>query len=345
MVTKKTEEEKRSFKNKGYGRSRRFSERVKRAAAGFLAGMLLLGLAGCGQAPALPVGKRSEKGYSRAEIMIIAMTEKKRYEEVCTDQIWNVSLGEDGEDFESYLTGQIRSFLDEVKIMNLLAADRGMTLTTEERTAMAQAAEEYYSCLTEEDIAHMGITKETVQALYEDYRLAERLVEDVTNGIELEVSDSEAKVISFQQAVCGDRRTAEALLEAASEENADFEACAENAGLSVTVRQLGRSEETKVFEDAAFGMETGELSPVIESGGSFYVLKCLSDYEEEATAERKQVIFKERKRRAFQEIYDKFREDIALSYSGDAWENLSLSADGYGAEADFFEIYEKYIGE
>ena len=28
---------------------------------------------------------------------------EKRYEEVCTDQIWGVSVGEKGDDFETYL--------------------------------------------------------------------------------------------------------------------------------------------------------------------------------------------------------------------------------------------------
>lgn len=61
-------------------------------------------LTGCGSdGSTIVVGKKNEKGYSRAEVMVIAMTEKKRYEEVCTDQIWGVSVGEKGDDFETYL--------------------------------------------------------------------------------------------------------------------------------------------------------------------------------------------------------------------------------------------------
>ena len=61
--------------------------------------------------------------------MVIAMTEKKRYEEVCTDQIWGVSVGEKGDDFETYLKKQIRSFMDELKVCLLYTSpsprDRG----------------------------------------------------------------------------------------------------------------------------------------------------------------------------------------------------------------------------
>lgn len=79
---------------------------IHRAACALLAGLALsLGLlTGCGSdGSTIVVGKKNEKGYSRAEVMVIAMTEKKRYEEVCTDQIWGVSVGEKGDDFETYL--------------------------------------------------------------------------------------------------------------------------------------------------------------------------------------------------------------------------------------------------
>ena len=68
---------------------------------------LVFSLAGCGQGASMPAGRKSEKGYSLPEIMVIAMTEQNRYEEICTDQIWNVEIAEEGENFASYLTGQI----------------------------------------------------------------------------------------------------------------------------------------------------------------------------------------------------------------------------------------------
>ena len=204
-----------------------------------LLALCLLFLAGCGQGASMPAGRKSEKGYSLPEIMVIAMTEQNRYEEICTDQIWNVEIAEEGENFASYLTGQIKNFMEELKIMNLLAQDRNMSLSPEERSEMAAAAAEYFGNLTAEDIEHMGVSEEDVIAVFEDYCLAEKLVEELTNGIDLEVSDSEAKVITVMQAETADRQTAENLSLAAAQENADFEKCASDAGLSATTRQLG----------------------------------------------------------------------------------------------------------
>ena len=159
-------------------KQKRKTNHIHRAACALLAGLAFsLGLlTGCGSdGSTIVVGKKNEKGYSRAEVMVIAMTEKKRYEEVCTDQIWGVSVGEKGDDFETYLKKQIRSFMDELKIMNLLAADRGISLTSEERAAMDRAAAEYFGRLPQSAIDSMGVTEADVQHIYEDYGLAEKL--------------------------------------------------------------------------------------------------------------------------------------------------------------------------
>lgn len=309
-------------------------------------GMLLLLLAvpavlsGCNK-DTMSEGK-AQKGYTLPEIMIIATAEKNRYEAVCTDQIWGVSISGESGDFETYLTDQIQSFMEEMKIMNLLAEKKKISLTSEERATMTEAGDEYYSSLTETDISHMNVTREEVQNVYEDYYLANKLVEELTKTSNLEVSDSEAKVISIMEAKTDDKETADRLYQTASQENADFQKCAEDLGITVTTRPLGREETGKEFETAAFALTTNQVSGVITDRGSYYVLRCLSDYDEAATAERKEIIFKERKRKAFREIYDDFKAGVSLTYSGDPWEKLNLKDGKYAQNADFFGIYKKY---
>lgn len=290
----------------------------------------------------ISVGKKNEKGYTRAEIMVIALTEKKRYEEVCTDQIWGVTLGEKGDSFEKYLKKQIRSFMDELKIMNLMAADKGITLTSEERSSMDQAAAEYFRRLPQSVINSSGITEADVQHVYEDYGLAEKLAAQLTDNVALEVSDSDAKVIHVSQVKTSDKSVAEAFRNAASQENADFKSCADDAGLTVTDRTLGRAEESEEYEKEAFSLAEGEISQVFQSGEDYYVLKCTDDYDEDETAVRKEKIYEERKKIAFQEIYEQFGNSISVSYSSGLWDSLDLTAEIEDNDADFFEIYEEY---
>ena len=72
-------------------------------------------------------------GYSDAQTMLVIATERNRYRKVYTDQIWSVEVSDDQTPFQTYLLDQIRSFLGEVKTMNLLADEQGLTLNSQER--------------------------------------------------------------------------------------------------------------------------------------------------------------------------------------------------------------------
>ena len=260
-------------------KQKRKTNHIHRAACALLAGLALsLGLlTGCGSdGSTIVVGKKNEKGYSRAEVMVIAMTEKNRYEEVCTDQIWGVSVGEKGYDFETYLKKQIRSFMDELKVMNLLAADRGISLTSEERAAMDRAAAEYFGRLPQSAIDSMGVTEADVQHIYEDYGLAEKLAGQLTGNVALEVSDSEAKVIHVSQIKTSDESEADAFQRAASQEDADFQSCAEEAGLDYDAPTPEALEKFlqgiggyKIAEENLYRFEAGVFNQACEE---FYEL-------------------------------------------------------------------------
>ena len=106
---------------------------------------------------------------------------------------------------------------------------------------------------------------------------------------------------------------------------------------------LGRAEESEEYEKEAFSLSEGEISQVFQIENEYYVLKCTDDYDEDETAARKEKIYEERKRIAFQEIYDKFSASISVSYSSGLWEGIDLSTDVEENDADFFKIYEEYV--
>ena len=213
--------------------------------------------------------------------------------------------------------------MDELKIMNLLAADRGISLTSEERAAMDRAAAEYFGRLPQSAIDSMGVTEADVQHIYEDYGLAEKLAGQLTDNVALEVSDSEAKVIHVSQIKTSDESEADAFQRAASQEDADFQSCAEEAGLTVSDRVLGRGDESDAYEKEAFSLAEGAVSQVIHADDAYYVLKCTDDYDEDETAARKERIYEERKKtrlsgdlRPVQQYDLRFLQQRALGQSG-----------------------------
>ena len=71
-----------------------------------------------------------------------------------------------------------------------------------------------------------GRTEEKAEVWYTDYWTAEKLVETITGDMNMEVSDSEAKVISVAQIQVSDRTRAEEIRSKIQEEGMDFFAAA-----------------------------------------------------------------------------------------------------------------------
>ena len=93
-------------------------------AAGAAALALVLG--GCSKEAPSVTEPQEQVTYTKPQIMIIAATERNRYQQVYTDKIWDAVM-ENGETFEEYLLEQVRVFMENLKTMTLLARDRGKT--------------------------------------------------------------------------------------------------------------------------------------------------------------------------------------------------------------------------
>ena len=65
-------------------------------------------LSGCGK---LPEGmlKQDAEQYTQEQIRLIAITERNRYQNIYTGQLWGVTADSNGNTFESLLKSQVRS--------------------------------------------------------------------------------------------------------------------------------------------------------------------------------------------------------------------------------------------
>lgn len=313
---------------------------VKRTLAAICAAMLLTG---CSKGLPMVSEVNETKAYTLPQSMIIVATERNRYQQAYTGQIWSVELP-DGETFETYLLGQAQEFLQEMKLMNLLAKEKEITITSAEKEELRKLSEEYYESLTEDDIAYMGIDEDDVRTMYEEYFLSNKVVSELTKDMNLEISDSEAKVITIDQIVMSDENTARDVLSQVNGEGADFEAIARDySEEKETRRQLGRGEASKALEDAAFSLAVGEISPVVEDSGRFYIFRCVSDYDEDATQARKDNLYQQRKKDAFGQIYDQFKSANPVTFNNDIWTGIAFSIDDKTTTTNFFDLYRKYF--
>lgn len=284
-------------------------------------------------------------GFPDAQAMLIITTEANRYRTVYTDQIWQVQVGEE-ESFQLYLLEQIRTFLKEVKTMNLLADERGIQLTGQEKEQLRQLSSEFYQSLTEADRECIGASEEDVYAMYEAYHRANRLVDEVTKNVDLEISDSEARVMKVQELCLETEESAQEAFQQLSEEGTNFSSVARAIREEgYKEESVGRGERSAAYETAVFSLEDGQLSQPFADGDSWYLVKCEDSYDEDATLERKERLALQRKNQAFRRIYDTFAGEHPVEIQGSIWENVDLTEMGQSTTVDFFERYQEYMSQ
>ena len=297
-------------------------------------------LCGCSVREALSSGKKGEQEYGRAETMVIVTTERLRYEEVYSENVWTAAVDNRGTTFETVLLSQIHDFLKELKVMSLMAEQENLTLTSREKEQVKAAADQYLKDLGSGLAEEFGLSEKEMEGLYTDYWLSEKLVEELTGGMNLEVSDSEARVITVSQIELSDRGTAEAVLLEVQAEGADFNSIAKEYSEDPEIKkQISYGMKGSEYEKAAFSMDTGEISGILEDSGKYYILKCVSDYDEAATRTHKEQMIREKKNEAFYSSYQTFKEENPLNGESDVWKDLTIMGVPK-TTADFFEIFE-----
>ena len=298
---------------------------------------------------------------TEAEARLFLMNQKNRYEESYGENIWNVSV--EGQSFAAQMKEQLESFLYQLKGMVLMAEDRGIALSDEEKNLTAAAAKDYLAGLSEEAAAYLNMTEEQLTRLYQQYRLAERLVAQVTAVVDEEISDDEARVIEVQQIVIPLTVTSEAgttrglSAQELSEARAKAQEAADRAAAGdafATLQELYSSQEAgsmqvtrydveEAWETAVFALGSGEVSGVIEAEDALYVVRCVNNLLVDETVANKTVIRERKKAEVFYQEYNAFVAKQMVQSSETGWQTLSFMNPVPDCDVDFYEVYETYF--
>lgn len=305
------------------------------------------------------------KACTTAEAKLFLMNQKNQYDQSYGERIWNVSLGE--ETFAEHMEEQLKDFLVQLKSMVLMAESRGISLSEEEKNLAAAAAEEYLAGLSEEAAAYLNMTEEKLSALYREYRLAERLVAQVTAGVSGEISDDEARVIEVQQVILYKNKTAtQTQGEEASQTESELQQLREKAqtvaekaaagDAFANLQEIYSDEETgsiqvsrydvdSVWEEAVFALGSGEVSGVIETDDAFYVVRCVNNMLIDETLANKETIRERQKAELFYQEYNTFTASLLSQYDETGWEQLSFTDAIPECQINFYEVYDTYFGQ
>lgn len=292
---------------------------------------------------------------------LILAVEKNSYQEGMKSDIWKTTV--DGETLEKRLKDTVINQLSELKTMSMLADYKDITLTATEKEKIQDAANEFYKSLTDEEIKSIGITKEDIYTLYEYFTLSEKLYELTTSSVDVEISDEEARVIKVQYCYVRnfylDENNVEHKLDADGLNAArakideayskiingdDFSLISkEYSDDTIYEYEFGRGEMDENFEREAFLLENGQVSGVIEGEKGFYVIKCISNYEELKTQENKKELLKNYKNKAFTDMYEPYMQKQTFEYNKD-YDSIDINSIVFDNK-QLYEIYAKFFEE
>lgn len=297
------------------------------------------------------------------EIMVYITNIQNRYEKIYGSKIWDTQI--EGVSLEKNVKETALAKMAQIKAMTLLAKKNNLKLTDEEIATAKKAAAQYYDSLNQTEIETMGINEDTIESLYREYALSDKLYHDLIKDINPEISDDEARTITVEHiliktySVDGGgnqipytdyakeqaKKRAQEVCKLAKE-GTDFEELAEKYTEDSTITySFGKGEMEVEFEDAAFNLGTDEISNVVETRYGYHIIKCLSTFNREVTDENKKKIVEERKEEAFGDEYDSFVESLNRNLNASLWDTITFIHDEEVTTSDFFDIYDSYFAE
>ena len=235
--------------------------------------------------------------------------------------------------------------LTRVYTMDLLAQSQEVTLSEDETAKVAEAAKEYYASLSEDETAYMDVAEADIAEYYTHYALAQKLYHSLTNGVNEEVSDDEARVMEIMQIYVTDEDRAHEVEQKLAQGD-DFASVANNYNeLSAIQVMVSRDDLPDEVEEVAFQLDDNAVSGMIAAGNGYYFIKCLNKYNEELTEANKSNIVEKREKEAFDDVYNEFVASLSSRLNTDLWDGIELTTDGSIQTNSFFAVFEKYCGE
>ena len=301
-------------------------------------------------------------GCTLPELMIYLTNTQNQYEDIYGPDVWSVSL--DGVTLEENVKGMVLAKIAQIKAMYLLAGEKGVELTEAEQAQVEQAALAYFQSLNDTEVELLGVDLDTVSQLYREYALADKVYQYIIQDINPEISDDEARTITVQHILLrtytydgtGTRvvytdelkrhvyeRACDIREQAVSGEQNFLDLAARYSDDITVTYSFGKGEMDAPFEEAAFALETDEISQVVETESGYHIIKCINTFDREQTDANKLEIVEERRREVFGQEYDAFVEGLNRSLNEELWQQVTLLSDENVITSNFFDIYEKYF--
>ncbi len=305
------------------------------------------------------------KAGTEAEWKAYYLETIRQYEDTFGSDVWD-RAGNEG--LDKMARENALAMMTKVKVYNVMAAERGVTLTDREAATAEEAGLAYLQSMDDAAREELGLGQQSAETLVREYALAEKMYEAVLAGVSSEVSDDEARSVQAQSILIRTYRTdadgnrveftqAEKL---AAKQHAEEirqeirDGIANLTGVTfdtymtrysdgpATTVTLTRDDADSAYAEAAFGMDVGTISDVVETDEGYRIIKCIGGYDREQLEENKKRILKERRETELQTNYDAFAQGLETHIDTDAVYAVTRQELAPLKASSFQQMYEIY---
>lgn len=255
--------------------------------------------------------------------------------------LWDYDF--EGDSLEEYVKNITLDELTKIVCMDIVSQEQEIALTEKEHKLVKKAAEEYYKSLSDDELSFMKVSQSDVVEIYENYALAEKLYKNLTEGVNTEVSDDDARVIRIQQICVSDKKNADAVSEKLAAGEAFETVAGEYSTCTTSQLTVSRGELPKELEEVAFELANDEISQAVKTTGGYYFIKCINKFEEDLTEANKVNILNQREKEQFNDVYEDFVGNAVFYLNEDVWNEIKIDKSLDIKTDSFFEIYDKYF--
>lgn len=339
---------------------------MKKGIAVLAAGLMLAGsLTGCGKGNTLDGTQTVAVMDETTNVPLGEVSLLLRYQQAQMESYYGSMLGMTnvyGQDLSG--TGTIygetakQSLMEQFNQMYVLeaeAADYGVELTDEEKTAISDAAAKFMKENSAEVQKTLGVDEAMVEHVLTLMTIQEKMYAPLTADVDTVVSDEEAaqKRIAYvlvstagteqdedgntidltEEEKAAKKQELQEILDAAKE-SGDLKAAVEaanenrdeNSQLTASEATYGADSTTPAEEvrTAADALKDGELAPMIETDSGYYAVQMISTFDQEATDSKKESIVTERKNTLYQEKCAELEEKHSFETKDDVLAQLTF---------------------
>ena len=285
------------------------------------------------------------------EGMIYLDAVQKDYEQYYGSDIWKYAIDAQGNTMGEVIKEQTLEQIIYIKVVCQKASELGIVLSEEELQTVDMQTADYMEKLKNSELLLHGVNADIVRRIYADNLLARKTFEATTLNVDTDIPNEEAAqrrfytiaIRNFKIDASGKRVSYEG--EELTELKARVQNLREQAVTSENFYKFASSntEESAMleitggvgdfpadYEAKVLALSTGEVSEVIETKDYYYIFYCVTDFDMDATYDKKEEIIIARQEEEFRTRYQEWREMTHIEVNEEMWGALDFEMDSVG---------------